>query len=145
MINWTSLKVRTSGSITKIKSVKKRAVDGETVFVVSIANERLLPRVCKISNLKTVQFFQKIEDLSRYFLKKESSASLFIKEMQCKTIEQLELYIAGGWDLKWYSPFRKLFGLSTKIKPTVYHMIQQFHSCTDTKQKWVPVFTKKHV
>lgn len=57
IINWTSLKVRTSVSITKIKRVQMQAIDGGTVFVASIANEGLLSRVCKISNLKTACFF----------------------------------------------------------------------------------------
>lgn len=48
LINGTSLKVRTSVSITEIKRVKRQATDGETILVVSIANKGLLSRVCKI-------------------------------------------------------------------------------------------------
>lgn len=74
--------------------------------------------------------------MSGYFLKEQKVlTSLFTKEMQFKTIEQLERYIAGGGGINWYSYFGKLFGIPTKAKHTVYPMIHQFYYWVYTKQK----------
>lgn len=72
---------------------------------------------------------------SRWFRKQqaEQSPKKFLKQLEWRT--RGELSRPAGGNIKWHSPFGKLFGRCWTSSISSYYMIHRFHSSVRTQEE----------